>query len=154
LSAPPDPTIFFTDRDLGTRFPEILSTAGIGVRRHRDLFPHDCPDEIWLEAVAKHGWIAVSHDARIRYKPNERTAVVSPPSCCSRKSAVSRTGPEFRSDHTANHRFRSPTLGAVDREGLPSVAGRNREKGERTWQHFALVSMDQVVTIPRQSHIL
>lgn len=76
MSEPPDPPVFFTDRDLGTRFPEIMSAAGIHVRRHRDLFPHDCPDEVWLEAVGRNGWVAVSHDARIRYKPNERAAVV------------------------------------------------------------------------------
>ena len=76
MSAPLDALIFFTDRDLGAQFPDILAAAGLTVRRHRDHFPHDCPDDVWLEAVAKQGWIAVSHDARIRYKPNERAAVV------------------------------------------------------------------------------
>jgi hypothetical protein len=76
LSAPRDALEFFTDRDLGTRFPEILTAAGLTVRRHRDLFPPDCPDEVWLEAVGKARWIALSHDTRIRYKPNELAAVV------------------------------------------------------------------------------
>ena len=76
MSAPRDAPVFFTDRDLGTRFPDILAQAGLSVRRHRDLFPPDCPDEVWLEAVGREGWIAVSHDARIRYKPNELAAVL------------------------------------------------------------------------------
>jgi hypothetical protein len=76
LSAPREPLVFFTDRDLGTRFPEILAAAGLEVRRHRDHFPPDCPDEVWLETVGNEGWIAVSHDTRIRYKPNELAAVV------------------------------------------------------------------------------
>jgi hypothetical protein len=76
LSAPRDDLVFFTDRDLGIQFPEILAAAGLTVRRHRDLFPPDCPDDAWLAAVAKEGWIAVSHDTRIRYKPNELAAVV------------------------------------------------------------------------------
>ena len=76
MSAPREAIEFFTDRDLGTQFPGILAAAGLTVRRHRDLFPHDCPDEVWLEAVGREGWIAVSHDARIRYKQNERDAVV------------------------------------------------------------------------------
>jgi hypothetical protein len=38
--------VFFTDRDLGKRFPEILTSAGVSVRRHDDLFPPDCPDEL------------------------------------------------------------------------------------------------------------
>jgi hypothetical protein len=76
LSEPRDPLIFFTDRDLGARFPDILSVAGLNVRRHKELFAPDCPDDVWLEAIGKEGWIAVSHDTRIRYKPNELAAVV------------------------------------------------------------------------------
>ncbi len=68
--------VFFTDRDLGLQFPTILTAAGLQVRRHADLFPHDCPDEEWLSDVAKRGWIALTHDARIRYKPNELAAVI------------------------------------------------------------------------------
>lgn len=68
--------IFFTDRDLGKRFPEILAAAGLHVERHADHFPPDCPDEIWLQEIGQRGWIAVTHDARIRYKPNELAAVM------------------------------------------------------------------------------
>ena len=76
MSEPRDALVFFTDRDLGTRFPDILAAAGLSVRRHRDLFPPDCPDEVWLETVGRERWIAITHDARIRYKPNELAAVV------------------------------------------------------------------------------
>jgi hypothetical protein len=68
--------VFFTDRDLGTLFPEILKGAGFTVERHGDLFPPDCPDEDWLAEVGKREWVALTHDARIRYKPNELAAVV------------------------------------------------------------------------------
>ena len=44
--------VFFTDRDLGTLFPEILKDAGFAVERHRDHFPPDCPDEQWLPDLA------------------------------------------------------------------------------------------------------
>jgi hypothetical protein len=74
LSAPRDALVFFTDRDLGKRFPEVLAASGLEVRRHGDHFPSDCPDEVWLEAVGRSAWIAVSHDTRIRYKPNEGIA--------------------------------------------------------------------------------
>lgn len=66
---------YFTDRDLGNIFPDILITGGLHVERHRDHFAPDCPDEEWLEAIGRKGWIAISHDARIRYKPNELAAV-------------------------------------------------------------------------------
>lgn len=76
MSEPVEPLVFFTDRDLGKLFPAILSEAGFEVRRHEDHFAHDCPDEDWLAKVGANGWIAVTHDARIRYKPNEKQAVL------------------------------------------------------------------------------
>jgi len=68
--------VFFTDRDLGKRFPEILRSAGFTVERHADHFAHDCADETWLEQVGLRGWVAITHDGRIRYKPNELAAVI------------------------------------------------------------------------------
>jgi hypothetical protein len=62
---------FFTDRDLGNTFPNILITGGLRVERHRDHFAPACPDAEWLEAIGHNGWVAVTHDTRIRYKPNE-----------------------------------------------------------------------------------
>jgi hypothetical protein len=67
---------YFTDRDLGKRFPEILRPSGLNVERHADHFAPDTPDTAWLEVVGERGWIAVTHDRRIRYKPNERDAVM------------------------------------------------------------------------------
>jgi PIN like domain len=68
--------VYFTDRDLGNRFPDALRAAGLKVERHRDHFADDTPDEEWLAAVGARGWIALTHDRRIRYKPNERDAVM------------------------------------------------------------------------------
>lgn len=68
--------VFFTDRDLGTLFPEILKGAGFPVERHRDHFAPACPDEDWLAEVGRRQWVALTHDARIRYKPNELAAVI------------------------------------------------------------------------------
>jgi hypothetical protein len=68
--------VFFTDRDLGKQFPAVLENAGLFVERHADHFPPDCPDEIWLQEIGHRGWIAITHDARIRYKPNELAAVM------------------------------------------------------------------------------
>ncbi len=68
--------VYFTDRDLGKTFAEILRSSGLTVERHHDHFAPDTADEAWLEAVGKRGWIALTHDRRIRYKPNERNAVM------------------------------------------------------------------------------
>jgi len=69
-------TVYFTDRDLGLGFPGILSAAGLAVERHRDHFAADCADETWLETVGNRGWVALTHDQNIRYRPNEKAAVV------------------------------------------------------------------------------
>lgn len=68
--------VFFTDRDLGSTFPDLLEQAGFSVERHAAHFPANCPDEEWLREVGTRGWIAVTRDTRIRYKPNELAAVV------------------------------------------------------------------------------
>jgi hypothetical protein len=67
--------VYFTDRDLGKQFPRILAEAGIAVERHADIFPPDGSDEAWLEYCGKSGRVAISHNSRIRYVPNELAAV-------------------------------------------------------------------------------
>jgi hypothetical protein len=68
--------VFFTDRDLGLQFPAILRDTGLQVERHADHFPPGCPDDVWLKEAASRGWVALTHDRRIRYKPNELAAVI------------------------------------------------------------------------------
>ena len=69
--------VFFADRDLGKQFPRILREAGLTVERHDDHFRPDTPDEEWLAEAGRRGWIAITHDKRIRYKPNELAAVMA-----------------------------------------------------------------------------
>lgn len=68
--------VWFTDRDLGKRFPEILTAAGLTVERHHDLFAPDGSDEEWLEHCGRNARIALTHNERIRYTPNELAAVI------------------------------------------------------------------------------
>jgi hypothetical protein len=68
--------VYFTDRDLGKHFPDILKSGGLKIERHDDHFPPDTSDEKWLEQIGKRRWVALTHDHRIRYKPNERDAVL------------------------------------------------------------------------------
>jgi hypothetical protein len=67
--------IWFTDRDLGKQFPRILADAGLQVERHGDLFPPDGSDEQWLQHCGTAGRVAITHNSRIRYVPNELAAV-------------------------------------------------------------------------------
>ena len=67
--------VYFTDRDLGKQFPRILAEAAISVERHADLFLPDGSDEQWLEYCGTHDRVAITHNSRIRYVPNELAAV-------------------------------------------------------------------------------
>lgn len=68
--------IYFTDRDLGKRFPTILRNAGLSVERHDDLFAPITTDTEWLKYCGIHHRVAITHNERIRYTPNELAAVV------------------------------------------------------------------------------
>ena len=68
--------VFFTDRDLGKQFPAILAAAGISVEAHHEIFAPTGSDEEWLEYCGTKNRIAITHNARIRYTPNELGAVI------------------------------------------------------------------------------
>lgn len=68
--------IFFTDRDLGRMFPQILREAGLNVERHDDHFDQNTLDEDWLPEVGRKGWIAISRNKDIGRQPNERDAIM------------------------------------------------------------------------------
>lgn len=68
---PPEET-FFVDRDLaGKRFLEILREAGVQVEDHNDHFGPTTPDVEWLSFVARKGWVALTHNRRIRQTSHE-----------------------------------------------------------------------------------
>lgn len=67
---------YFCDRNLGRQFPRILTEGGLSVVRHDDQFGVTTPDPEWIQAVAKRQWVAVTLDQKIRYKANERGAVM------------------------------------------------------------------------------
>ena len=69
--------VYFTDCDLGLQFPKILQDAGLPVERHRDHFEADASDEQWLAFVGAKRWVALTHNSRIRYTPNEKHAVIA-----------------------------------------------------------------------------
>jgi hypothetical protein len=63
--------VWFTDRDLGKQFPRILAEAGLQVERHAELFEPSGSDEQWLEHCGTKRRVAITHNSRIRYVPNE-----------------------------------------------------------------------------------
>ncbi len=68
--------VYFTDRDLGKKFPAILAGSGLTVEPHHERFAPNGSDEEWLEYCGSQQRIAISHNERIRYTPNELAAVL------------------------------------------------------------------------------
>ena len=63
----PEPFVFFCDRALGRCVvPKLIEEAGEEVRIHDELFGQDTPDDVWLEAIGKKGWVALTKDSAIR----------------------------------------------------------------------------------------
>ena len=47
------------------------------VERHDKHFAQDTSDEVWITDVGRRGWIILTADARIRYNPLERDALLA-----------------------------------------------------------------------------
>jgi len=58
------------------RILAVLEKLEIQVERHLDHFARGTSDEDWLPFVGKNGWILLTSDGRIRYRSNEKQAVV------------------------------------------------------------------------------
>src|SRR5437867_10496404 len=70
-STPPSPAlVFFVDRSLGQKIiAEKLRQSGVQVQIHDAHFPQNAPDEDWISEVGRQGWVVLTKDDRIRYRP-------------------------------------------------------------------------------------
>ena len=73
---PPDGTVFFIDRCLGTEpIRSALTAQGLTVAIHDDHFKRDEEDRIWLQEAGHRGWVVLTKDQRLRYRPLEAAAL-------------------------------------------------------------------------------
>jgi predicted nuclease of predicted toxin-antitoxin system len=69
---PPDGTVFFIDRSLGVEpIRTELINSGLVVKIHDDHFARDEEDRVWLQIVGARGWVVLTKDQRLRYRPLE-----------------------------------------------------------------------------------
>lgn len=74
-AALPDTPVLFIDRCAWShKLGEALTKIGAHFIPHHEKFEPACPDEKWLGAVGKQGWIVLTRDKNIRRKPNELRA--------------------------------------------------------------------------------
>jgi predicted nuclease of predicted toxin-antitoxin system len=73
---PPDGTVFFIDRSLGIDpIRTELINSGLTLEIHDDHFPRDEKDRVWLRTVGERGWVVLTKDQRLRYRPLEIAAL-------------------------------------------------------------------------------
>jgi predicted nuclease of predicted toxin-antitoxin system len=73
---PPDGKVFFIDRSLGIEpLRTALVNAGLGVEIHDDHFLRDEEDRVWLKDVGERGWVVLTKDQKLRYRPLEIVAL-------------------------------------------------------------------------------
>jgi len=73
---PPDENVFFIDRSLGVEpIRTELVKSGLLVEIHDDHFARDEEDRIWLRTVGERGWVILTKDQRLRYRPLEIAAL-------------------------------------------------------------------------------
>lgn len=69
----PEELTYFIDRSLGKEpLASSLRALGWRVELHDDHFSQDAPDTLWLDEVGRLGWVVLSKDKHIRYRPLER----------------------------------------------------------------------------------
>jgi hypothetical protein len=68
-------TLFF-DVNVGTTLPGILKNAlKLPVEFHRQHFPINTPDDVWLAQVGLWGWSVIGHDQHLHVRANELAAI-------------------------------------------------------------------------------
>jgi predicted nuclease of predicted toxin-antitoxin system len=69
---PPEGTVFFIDRSLGVEpIRTSLVNAGLVVNVHDEHFARDEEDRVWLQTAGESGWVVLTKDQRLRYRPLE-----------------------------------------------------------------------------------
>lgn len=96
-------TIFFTDRNLGKRFGRRLRELGLTVEIHDDHLAQETPDETVIRLVAKRGWVLLTHDGRMRYRPAEKEAILRYGAAVIHLKTSQMWALPSLADHFANH---------------------------------------------------
>jgi predicted nuclease of predicted toxin-antitoxin system len=76
VAKPPDGTVFFVDRSIGVEpIRTEFINAGLVVEIHDDHFARDEEDRVWLRSAGERGWVVLTKDQKLRYRPLEIEAL-------------------------------------------------------------------------------
>lgn len=62
---------------MGRAIARRLEEEGVQVELHDDHFSQGTPDADWLSVIGQRGWIVLTKDTRIRYRPHEKQALLA-----------------------------------------------------------------------------
>ncbi len=62
---------------MGRAIGRRLQDEGLRAELHDRHFAQGTPDAEWLPAVGKRGWVVLTKDTRIRYRPSEKQALLA-----------------------------------------------------------------------------
>lgn len=68
--------MIFIDRSVPKGVAEAIKRVRSDVLWLEDKFPHDTPDEVWLEAAGDAGWLVLSRDKKIKTRRGQRQLIV------------------------------------------------------------------------------
>ena len=66
---------FFVDNNLSPQLAKGLKAFGEDVVHLQEIFPENAEDPEWLARIGSEGWLLVTRDNRIRFRPAEWTAL-------------------------------------------------------------------------------
>jgi len=77
----PEPFHFFVDECLGVRdVPHALAQhleEGETYTCLQDFVPRGTPDNVWIPKVGEQHYVVLTQDGQLRYRPNERSAILA-----------------------------------------------------------------------------
>ena len=62
---------------MGRAIGRRLAEEDVSVELHNDHFSQGTPDAEWLPVVGQRGWVVLTKDTRIRYRPHEKQALLA-----------------------------------------------------------------------------
>lgn len=72
-----EPLVFFLDENTcGQKLIYALRGAGARVELATENFERGTADAVWIPEVTRRGWVIITADEKIRYRPNEKAVFV------------------------------------------------------------------------------
>lgn len=68
--------MIFVNGSMPRSVADELRNIGKDARAKIELFPKDTKDSVWLRAVGQNGWLAITRDGNIRFRPGEKQAII------------------------------------------------------------------------------